>query len=119
MQLIQWNEKNLITIYAPTEPEKDPTGMALTEDLNYSYENLVIYMFEDDVEIDMRDDLTVISVNGVETRIISDVKNDTAFITKNVKAPESEWFGEKFFYTKKDGFTLNEYWVDPRSIQNN
>jgi len=115
MQLIQWKEKH-ITIHAPEEP--DPEGGSLTEDLNYSYNDLVVYMYEDNVEINIGDVFTIINVDGKDILRILDINTSTAYIRKNVEAPEGEWFGEKYFYTPEDGYTLNEYWVDPRSIEN-
>ena len=50
-----------------------------------------------------------IMIKGVRRRLVD---------LGNVDAPEGEWFGEKYFYTPEDGYTLNEYWVDPRSIDN-
>jgi hypothetical protein len=117
MQLIQWKDKQ-ITIYPPNEPELDPTGDALTEELNYSYTNLVVYMYEPDVTIKMNEEFTVIERNGIDILRILDVNTSTAYITEVENAPDGEWWAEKYFYTPEDGYTLNEYWVDPRSIEN-
>ena len=115
MQLIQWKDK---TITIPADNEPNPDGDSLTEDLVYSYTNLVVYMYEDDVQINLNDDYTTIDYNGEQVLRILDINTETAYLTQNVDAPEGEWFGEKYFYTPEDGYTLNEYWVDPRSIDN-
>lgn len=116
MKLIQWKAPKDITIYPPKEPH--PDGNSLTEELNYSLANLVVYMYHDHININMGTDLTTIELGGEQIAKIMDVNTETAYITENVDAPEGEWFAEKYFYTPEDGYTLNEYWVDPRSIDN-
>tara|TARA_Y100000004_G_C8952642_1_gene429315 strand:- start:1219 stop:1500 length:282 start_codon:yes stop_codon:yes gene_type:complete len=80
------------------------------------YANTSIYLFSDDVVVEIGSDKTAIKdSDGNTTMLISDVNSDNATLHTGVTTPD-DYFGYKYTYTNND-WTAVEGWVDPRIEQ--
>lgn len=75
--------------------------------------NLSLYIFDDDVVIDIQDNQT--SVGDPVTMYIADCNSTNVTLIENV-TPPADWAGHKYFYTAADGWQSNPNWVDPATI---
>ena len=80
------------------------------------YANTSIYLFSDDVVVEIGSDKTAIKdSDGNTTMLISDVNSSNATLHTGVTVPD-DYFGYKYTYANGE-WTAVEGWVDPRIEQ--
>ena len=80
------------------------------------YANTSIYLFSDDVVVEIGSDKTAIKdSDGNTTMLISDVNSSNATLHTGVTVPD-DYFGYKYTYANGE-WTAVEGWVDPRIQQ--
>ena len=80
------------------------------------YANTSIYLFSDDVVVEIVSDKTAIKdSDGNTTMLISDVNSSNATLHTGVTVPD-DYFGYKYTYANGE-WTAVEGWVDPRIEQ--
>lgn len=71
-----------------------------------------LYLLEDDVQVTIKDDRTVVG-DPVQFTIL-DCDSSNCILYTNVVQP-SGWYGWKYKYNSSAGWVLNPNWVDPNA----
>jgi hypothetical protein len=83
----------------------------MSKSITFNGSNNSAYLYDDSVEITVREDRIIIGEVSSPELIIMDMNSNNATLHENVTAPD-DWFGNKYKFDGSD-WSENPEWSDP------